>query len=133
RRRRQRQGAARQLLGEEAVRHHVGVGAAIALGVAQAEPALRAEALEELAWELAALVERVRLRRHLGVHEARHRAAELFLLGRERDHGRPVGGEPTRVPLEPLRLARSTAVARASICSPTITTPYASRAISIDT
>ena len=38
-RRRQRQRAPRQLLGEQAVRHHVGVGAAVLLGVAQPEVA----------------------------------------------------------------------------------------------
>src|SRR4029453_329615 len=104
----------------QAERHHVGLGPAVLFWIPQAEPAVGADTLEEIARKLPALVDRLRLRRHLGVHEARDRAAELLLLGREGNHPR-------------LRPVRNAAVAVSSICSPTMTTPYCSRAASTET
>src|SRR5207245_1763803 len=80
--------AARELLGEEAVGPHVRAGAAVRLGVAEAQIAELADALEERPRELGARVDRRRGRHHFGVHEPGDGAAELFLLRRELDHRR---------------------------------------------
>ena len=98
----------------------IAAAAAVGLRIAQREPALGAQLLDELARELAALVEGVGLGRHLGVDEARDAAPELVLLGGERDHVF-------------LRRARRAAVAASLTSSPTITTPYSSRAASTET
>src|SRR5262244_291631 len=81
-----RQRAARQLLGEETVGRHVGVGAAVLFGIAEAQPTQLADASKQRDRELAALIHHLRGWYHFGGHEARHALAELLLLGRERDH-----------------------------------------------
>ncbi len=122
RRRGDRQRAPRELLGEQAVRHHVGVGAAVPLGIAEGQVPELADAPEQPGRELPALVERRRRRRHLRVDEARHAPAELLLLARERDHP----GAPRR-----RRVAASST--RRSRPAPVRTTPYRSRAASTET
>src|SRR2546422_10074931 len=157
-----RERAARHLLREEAVRHHVGAGAAVRLGVAQPEVAELADALEELGWKLRALVERLRGRNDLGVDEPRDGLAKLFLLCGESDHwsgGREAGlfrGWPEigatrlrsavnpRLPsaadsrlrsaVSPVRRRRVAASSTdRSAPVPTTTTPYSPRAASTDT
>src|SRR5713226_5078179 len=118
-----RERAARQLLGEEAVGHHVGVGAAVGLRVAEAEVAELAQAPEELRRELRPLVERLGRRRHLGVDEPRDGPAEVFLLRGEADHARTF--------FRSSRVAVSST--RRSIPEPAITTPYSRRAAPTDT
>src|SRR5207245_11477656 len=115
--------AAREALGKEAVGHHVRAGAAVRLGVAEAEIAELADALEERPRELGARVDRLRGRHHFGVHEPGDGAAELFLLRRELDHRRTL--------LRSSRVARSST--RRSSPVPVIITPYSSRAASIET
>src|SRR4029453_4938562 len=126
RRGRDRQRAPRQLLGEEAVRHHVSVGAAVLLGIAEAEIPELADTFEELGRKLRALVDRLRRRYHLAVDESRDGLAKLFLLGGELNHVRAV-----------LISSRRRRVASASTDSsapePPIPTPYSRRAASIET
>ena len=88
----ERHGAPRQLLGEEAVGHHVGVGAAVGLGVAETQEALLGEAPEEGARELARGVEARGLGHDLRVHEAGDgRPERLLLRGQPEVHaGLPV-------------------------------------------
>src|SRR4029453_3761189 len=120
---RHRQGAACQLLGEEAVRHHVGAGAPVGLRIAKPEVAELSDPLEELRRKLRAFVDRLGLWYDLGVDEPGDRLPELLLLGGERDHDRSA--------------RRSSLVAGPSIdrSAPraTITTPYSRRAPSTDT
>src|SRR5947207_15556031 len=120
---RDRERPAGHLLGDEAVGHHVGVGAAVGLRVPEAEIAELADTPEELRRELRPLVDRLARRDDLGVDEPRDGLTEPLLLGREADHRRIffrssfVAGPSTRRSTPP----------------PAITTPYSLRAASIDT
>src|SRR5262249_27158764 len=97
--RRQRHRPAGQLLGEETVGHHVGVGAAVRFRVAEGEEALLGQAAKEGARKLAGLVQGGRPGGDLGVHQARDRRPEGLLLGAQPEvegHGRTMLRPPTR-------------------------------------
>src|SRR5207244_8884368 len=96
---------------------------AVRLGVAEAQIAELADALEERPRELGARVDRLRGRHHFGVHEPGDGAAELFLLRRELDH--------RRILLRSSRPARSPT--RRPSPGPVLITPYSSRAGSVAT
>src|SRR3990170_1259974 len=131
----ERHRAARQLLGEEAVGHHVGPGPAVGLRVAEAEVAQRAEAREELARELRALVEGPGRGHDLGVHEPRDGAAELLLLVGEADHARLAARRAAVASTSTLNAvgAPSRPTFGPAPGTGTSTTPYASRAASAET